>query len=99
MAKARTQENSYRDRLDDLKMTVERVRALGSQYQNRVQDTRRLITQMRLSLEESEASLQNTVGGTGLARGLRVIAVLGDSPTDIIGSCSFFFFRGRSALS
>ncbi|XP_014705773.1 laminin subunit gamma-2 [Equus asinus] len=60
VAKARTQENSYRDRLDDLKMTVERVRALGSQYQNRVQDTRRLITQMRLSLEESEASLQNT---------------------------------------
>ncbi|XP_046539018.1 laminin subunit gamma-2 [Equus quagga] len=60
VAKARTQENSYRDRLDDLKMTVERVRALGSQYQNRVRDTRRLITQMRLSLEESEASLQNT---------------------------------------
>ncbi|NP_001075237.2 laminin subunit gamma-2 precursor [Equus caballus] len=60
VAKARTQENSYRDRLDDLKMTVERVRALGSQYQNQVQDTRRLITQMRLSLEESEASLQNT---------------------------------------
>ncbi|KAF5916694.1 hypothetical protein HPG69_005489 [Diceros bicornis minor] len=60
LAKARSQENSYRNRLDDLKMTVERVRALGSQHQNRVQDTRRLITQMRLSLEKSEASLQNT---------------------------------------
>ncbi|XP_004425005.1 PREDICTED: laminin subunit gamma-2 [Ceratotherium simum simum] len=60
LAKARSQENSYRNRLDDLKMTVERVRALGSQHQKRVQDTRRLITQMRLSLEKSEASLQNT---------------------------------------
>ncbi|MBV94907.1 Laminin subunit gamma-2, partial [Eschrichtius robustus] len=60
LAKARSQENSYRNRLDDLKMTVERVRALGSQHQNRVQDTHRLITQMRLSLEESEAALRNT---------------------------------------
>lgn len=60
LAKARSQENSYRNRLDDLKMTVDRVRALGSQYQNRAQDTSRLISQMRLSLAESEASLQNT---------------------------------------
>ncbi|XP_058930804.1 laminin subunit gamma-2 isoform X2 [Kogia breviceps] len=60
LAKARSQENSYRNRLDDLKMTVERVRALGSQHQNRAQDTHRLITQMRLSLEESEATLRNT---------------------------------------
>ncbi|TKC43932.1 hypothetical protein EI555_013151, partial [Monodon monoceros] len=60
LAKARSQENSYRNRLDDLKMTVERVRTLGSQHQNRVQDTHRLITQMRLSLEESEAALRNT---------------------------------------
>ncbi|XP_059987920.1 laminin subunit gamma-2 isoform X2 [Lagenorhynchus albirostris] len=60
LAKARSQENSYRNRLDDLKMTVERVRALGSQHQNRVQDTHRLITQLRLSLEESEAALRNT---------------------------------------
>ncbi|XP_007450197.1 PREDICTED: laminin subunit gamma-2 [Lipotes vexillifer] len=60
LVKARSQENSYRKRLDDLKMTVERVRALGSQHQNRVQDTHRLITQMRLSLEESEAALRNT---------------------------------------
>ncbi|XP_012495418.1 PREDICTED: laminin subunit gamma-2 [Propithecus coquereli] len=60
LAKMRSQENSYRNRLDDLKTTVERVRALGSQYQNRVQDTRRLITQMRVSMAESEASLQNT---------------------------------------
>nr|XP_010589263.1 laminin subunit gamma-2 [Loxodonta africana] len=60
LAKVRNQQNSYRNRLDDLKMTVDRVRALGSQHQNRVQETRRLITQMRLSLAESEASLQNT---------------------------------------
>ncbi|XP_058130826.1 laminin subunit gamma-2 isoform X2 [Dasypus novemcinctus] len=60
LTKARSQENSYRNRLDDLKMTVERLRGLGSQYQNRVEDTRRLITQLRLSLEESEASLRNT---------------------------------------
>lgn len=60
LAKARSQENSYRNRLDDLKMAVERVQALGSQYQNRVQDTSRLISQMRLGLAESEASLQNT---------------------------------------
>lgn len=66
LAKARSQENSFRTRLDDLKMTVERVRALGSQYQNRAQDTHRLITQMRLSLKESEASLQTSVGDTGL---------------------------------
>lgn len=47
-------------------MTVERIQALGGQYQNRVQDTRRLITQMRLTLEESQSSLRNTVGGAGL---------------------------------
>lgn len=61
LAKARSQENNYKTRLDDLKMTAERIRALGSQHQNRVQDTSRLISQMRLSLAESEASLQNTV--------------------------------------
>uniref|UniRef100_A0A4W2DYL2 Uncharacterized protein n=1 Tax=Bos indicus x Bos taurus TaxID=30522 RepID=A0A4W2DYL2_BOBOX len=60
LAKARSQENSYQTHLDDLKMTVERLRTLGSQHQDRVQDTRRLITQMRLSLEESEAALRNT---------------------------------------
>ncbi|KAM5294466.1 laminin subunit gamma-2 [Glossophaga mutica] len=60
LTKARSQENSYRNRLDELKRTVERVQALGGQYQNRVQDTRRLITQMRLSLEEGESSLRNT---------------------------------------
>ncbi|XP_006872602.1 PREDICTED: laminin subunit gamma-2 [Chrysochloris asiatica] len=60
LARVRNQENSYRNRLDDLKMMVERVRALGSQHQHRVQETRRLITQMRLSLAESEASLRNT---------------------------------------
>ncbi|XP_007935855.1 laminin subunit gamma-2 [Orycteropus afer afer] len=60
LAKVRNQENSYRNRLDDLKMAAERVRALGSQHQNRVQETRRLITQLRLSLAESEASLRNT---------------------------------------
>ncbi|XP_059530559.1 laminin subunit gamma-2 isoform X2 [Myotis daubentonii] len=58
--KARSQENTYRNRLDELKMTVERFQALGSQYQNRVQDTRRLITQMRLSVEESGSSLRST---------------------------------------
>ncbi|XP_037001564.2 laminin subunit gamma-2 [Artibeus jamaicensis] len=60
LTKARSQENSYRNRLDDLKRTVERVRALGGQYQNRVQDARRLITQMHLSLEQGESSLRNT---------------------------------------
>lgn len=60
LAKARNQENSYQNRLDDLKVTVERIQALGGQYQNRVQDARRLITQMRLSLEESQSSLRNT---------------------------------------
>ena len=60
LAKARSQENDYKTRLDDLKMTAERIRALGSQHQNRVQDTSRLISQMRLSLAGSEASLQNT---------------------------------------
>ncbi|XP_041578889.1 laminin subunit gamma-2 isoform X2 [Vulpes lagopus] len=60
LVKARREEESYRNRLDDLKMMVERIRALDSQYQNRVQDTRRLVTQMQLSLEESTASLRNT---------------------------------------
>ncbi|XP_027790818.2 laminin subunit gamma-2 [Marmota flaviventris] len=72
--KVRSQENSYRNRLDDLKTAAERIRALSSQYQNRVQDTRRLVTQMRLSLAESEASLKNSkippidhyVGSNGL---------------------------------
>ncbi|KAM6218305.1 laminin subunit gamma-2 [Rhynchocyon petersi] len=60
LAKVRNQENSYQNRLDDLKMVVERIQALGGQHQNRVQETHRLITQMRLSLAESEASLRNT---------------------------------------
>ncbi|XP_019490991.1 PREDICTED: laminin subunit gamma-2 [Hipposideros armiger] len=60
LAKAKSQENSYRNRLDDLKLAVERIQALGGQYQNRVQDARRLVTQMRLSLEESQSSLRNT---------------------------------------
>nr|XP_025856942.1 laminin subunit gamma-2 isoform X2 [Vulpes vulpes] len=60
LVKARREEESYRNRLDDLKMMVERIRVLDSQYQNRVQDTRRLVTQMQLSLEESTASLRNT---------------------------------------
>ncbi|XP_036297904.1 laminin subunit gamma-2 [Pipistrellus kuhlii] len=60
LAKARSQENSYRNRLNELKMTVERFQALGSQYQNRVQDTQRLITQLRLSVEESRSSLGST---------------------------------------
>uniref|UniRef100_A0A8C5NY36 Laminin subunit gamma-2 n=1 Tax=Jaculus jaculus TaxID=51337 RepID=A0A8C5NY36_JACJA len=59
LAKVRSGENSYRNLLDDLKMTVERVQALGDQYQNRVQDTRRLISEMRSSLAESEASLRD----------------------------------------
>lgn len=60
LAKAKSQENSYRNRLDDLKLAVERIQALGGQYQNRVQDTRRLVSQLRLSLEESQSSLRNT---------------------------------------
>ncbi|KAM5239301.1 laminin subunit gamma-2 [Ctenodactylus gundi] len=60
LSKVTSQVNSYQNRLDDLRMTVERVRALGSQYQNRVQDTHRLLTQMRLSVADNEASLQNT---------------------------------------
>lgn len=79
LAKARSQENSYRTRLDDLKMTVERLRTRGSQHQDRVQDTRRLVTQMRLSLEDSEAALRNTVGGAGL--GARVPSELGTHST------------------
>ncbi|XP_006887813.1 PREDICTED: laminin subunit gamma-2 [Elephantulus edwardii] len=59
LAKMRNQENSYQNRLNDLKMAAERIQALGGQHQNRVQETHRLITQLRLSLEESEASLQN----------------------------------------
>lgn len=47
-------------------MTVDRVQALGSQNQNRVQDTSKLMSQMRLSLAENEASLQNAVCLAGL---------------------------------
>lgn len=66
LAKAKNQETSYRNRLDDLKLAVERIQALGGQYQTRVQDARRLVTQMHLSLEESQSSLRNTVSGAGL---------------------------------
>lgn len=57
-------------------MTVERVQALGNQYQNRVRDTRRLIAQMRLSMAENEASLRNSVG----MMVLRTAALLRDPP-------------------
>ncbi|XP_075384313.1 laminin subunit gamma-2 [Tenrec ecaudatus] len=59
LAKARSQENNFRNRLDELKLMVERVRALGSQHQAHVQEIRRLISLMRLSLAESEALLRN----------------------------------------
>lgn len=94
LAKARSQENSYRNRLDNLKMTVERVQALGGQYQNRLQDTRRLITQMRLSLEESKSSLHSTVGGAG--SGPEITAMPGDPPAGITGSLAVSeVFSGR----
>lgn len=102
--KARREEESYRNRLDDLKMMVERIRALGSQYQNRVQDTRRLVTQMQLSLEESTASLRNTVGVT-VFRVLRIAAGWGDPPAVSHIFCStwqrvglFFLKTGASVL-
>lgn len=58
--KARAQETNYQSRLDELKMMANRMLALGNQYQSQVQDTRRLIAKMRLSLEESKTSLSNT---------------------------------------
>lgn len=79
MGKARSEEKSYWHRLNDLKMTVEKMRALGSQYQNRVQDARRLVSQMHLSLKESEASLRRTVGVSGFGV-LRITDVLETLP-------------------
>lgn len=62
-------------------MTVERIQALGSQYQNRVQDTHRLVGLMRLSLEKSESSLQNAVGGAGLGSGRRDLPPYWETPS------------------
>lgn len=60
LAKVRSQETSFRERLDELQRAAEHVRALGGQYQHRVQDTRRLVSQLQLRLEESEAALRAT---------------------------------------
>lgn len=79
LGKARSEEKSYWHRLNDLKMTAERMRALDSQYQNRVQDDRRLVSQMHLSLEESEASLRRTVGVSRFGV-LRIMDVLETLP-------------------
>jgi hypothetical protein len=79
-------------------MTVDRVRTVGGQYQNRVQDTRKLITQMRLSLAESEASLRNTVRLAGVGV-LRVTAWVGDPTTDLTCSrcpSAFLFYLASS---
>lgn len=69
LAKARSQESSFQARLAELRRTAESLQALGGPHLRQAQDTRRLLTQMRLHLEESDASLQNTVGLSCLAWG------------------------------
>ncbi|XP_058525689.1 laminin subunit gamma-2 [Ochotona princeps] len=59
LAKARSQENNFRARLAELRRTAESLLALGGPHLRQAQDTRRLLTQTRLHLEESDASLQN----------------------------------------
>lgn len=58
LARVRSQEGSFKQRLEDLQQAAERVRALGVQNQLRVQDTQRHLSQLQLHLEESEAALR-----------------------------------------
>nr|XP_051697376.1 laminin subunit gamma-2 isoform X2 [Oryctolagus cuniculus] len=93
LAKMRSQENSYRARLAELGRTAERLQALGTPHQRRAQDTRRLLAQMRLSLEESDAALRNTnvptteryVGPNGFGSLAQEAARLADSHVEAAG--------------
>ncbi|XP_055963971.1 laminin subunit gamma-2 [Sorex fumeus] len=58
LAKVRSQESSFRERLDGLQRAAERVRALSDQNRHRAQDAHRLIAQLQLQLQDSEAALR-----------------------------------------
>ncbi|XP_027679461.2 laminin subunit gamma-2 [Chelonia mydas] len=57
VSKMKGQESSYQSRLADIRVTVQRLQALGRQYQVQVQDIRRLIERARLDLGQSKVTL------------------------------------------
>uniref|UniRef100_A0A8C0J1Y3 Laminin subunit gamma 2 n=1 Tax=Chelonoidis abingdonii TaxID=106734 RepID=A0A8C0J1Y3_CHEAB len=61
MSKMKGQESSYQSRLADIRVTVQRLQALGRQYQAQVQDIRRLIERAHLDLGQSEVTLSGLV--------------------------------------
>ncbi|XP_038613826.1 laminin subunit gamma-2 [Tachyglossus aculeatus] len=60
LSQVRALEINYPSRLEAIKRIVEEIQTLGNQYQNQVQDTRRLITKMSETLEERKTSLRVT---------------------------------------
>uniref|UniRef100_A0A8C3HQP9 Laminin subunit gamma 2 n=1 Tax=Chrysemys picta bellii TaxID=8478 RepID=A0A8C3HQP9_CHRPI len=64
MSKMKGQESSYQSRLADIRVTVQRLQALGRQYQAQVQDIRRLIERARLDLGQSKVTLSGLVSSS-----------------------------------
>uniref|UniRef100_A0A8C3HRA0 Laminin subunit gamma 2 n=1 Tax=Chrysemys picta bellii TaxID=8478 RepID=A0A8C3HRA0_CHRPI len=67
MSKMKGQESSYQSRLADIRVTVQRLQALGRQYQAQVQDIRRLIERARLDLGQSKVTLSGLVSSSQAA--------------------------------
>lgn len=61
MARLKGQGSSSQSRVDEITATVERVRALGSQYERQVQETRQLLERARLDLDRSGTALLRVV--------------------------------------
>ncbi|NXI41329.1 LAMC2 protein, partial [Galbula dea] len=58
VARMKGQVSSSQSHLDEIKVTVARLRSLGSQYERQVQETRRLLERARLDLDRSGAALR-----------------------------------------
>ncbi|XP_066480634.1 laminin subunit gamma-2 [Tiliqua scincoides] len=59
LSKIKSQEFTYRTRLEEINEMANRLQSLGSQYRSQVQDARRLIERARLDLEQSKAKIGN----------------------------------------
>ncbi|XP_025061969.1 laminin subunit gamma-2 isoform X2 [Alligator sinensis] len=57
VSKMKGQEAGYQRRLDDIKVTLERMKVLGSQYQRQVRDIQRLLERAQVTLEQTKVTL------------------------------------------
>lgn len=61
MSKMKGQEAGYQRRLDDIKVTLERMKVLGNQYQRQVRDIQGLLERAQVTLEQTKVTLSGVV--------------------------------------